>query len=133
MSHATNSSKRWPLLMLALNAFGASAYVLLASNAWVIPQECEAGIRTITGEPIVWFISIAPVVAAFRSECVRCQRLCALSLKCLGHPSGMRGGNSHYNWRTNCLVYLNCAGGRCLLLAQSRIDRKSTRLNSSHL
>ena len=51
--------------MLALNAFGASAYVLLASNAWVIPQECEAGIRTITGEPIVWFISIAPVVAAF--------------------------------------------------------------------
>jgi hypothetical protein len=65
MSIETNSHKSWPVVLLALNAIGASAYVLLASRAWVIPQECAAGIQTITGEPFVWFASIAPVVAVF--------------------------------------------------------------------
>jgi len=65
MSTETNSRKLWPPVLLTLNAIGASAYVLLASRAWVIPEECEAGIRTITGEPFVWFVSIAPVIAVF--------------------------------------------------------------------
>jgi hypothetical protein len=65
MSNETNSRKLWPLVLLTLNAFGASAYVLLASHARVIPQECDAGIHTTTGEPFVWFGSIAPVIAVF--------------------------------------------------------------------
>jgi hypothetical protein len=64
-SNEINSRSSWPLVLLALNAIGASAYVFLASHAWVIPQECEAGINTTTGEPFVWFISIAPVIAVF--------------------------------------------------------------------
>jgi len=66
MSNQSNPSKKWPLILLALNAIGASAYVFLASRGgWVIPQECEAGIRTTTGEPYVWFFSIAPVISVF--------------------------------------------------------------------
>jgi hypothetical protein len=65
MPNETNSRKSWPHVLLALNAIGAGAYVLLASRAWVIPQECEAGIHTTTGEPFVWFYSIAPVIAVF--------------------------------------------------------------------
>jgi hypothetical protein len=55
----------WSPTLLALNAMGASAYVFFASHAWVIPQECEAGIHATTGEPFVWFGSIAPVIAVF--------------------------------------------------------------------
>jgi hypothetical protein len=64
-SNENNLRKSWPLLLLALNAIGATAYVVLASHAWVIPQECEAGIHTTTGEPFVWFSSIATVVSVF--------------------------------------------------------------------
>jgi hypothetical protein len=66
MSNDTNSHKSWPIVLLALNAIGASVYVLLASRGgWVIRQECEAGINTTTGEPFVWFGSIAPAVTIF--------------------------------------------------------------------
>jgi hypothetical protein len=65
MSDSQQPAKKWPLVLLGLNAIGAGAYVLLASRAWVIRQECEAGINSITGEPLVWFISIAPVIVVF--------------------------------------------------------------------
>ena len=65
MSNQPKPKNKWPLVLLGLNAIGAGAYVLLASRAWVIRQECEAGLNSITGEPIVWFISIAPVIAIF--------------------------------------------------------------------
>jgi hypothetical protein len=65
MSYATDSHKTWPIALVGMNAIGATVYVLLASSAWVIPQECDAGIRTITGEPFVWFAAIAPVIAIF--------------------------------------------------------------------
>jgi len=66
MSQQTNPSKKWPVILLTLNVIGAIAYVHLASRGgWVIRQECDAGIRTITGEPFVWFSSIAPVIAIF--------------------------------------------------------------------
>jgi hypothetical protein len=65
MLSTAESHKTWPLTLLALNAVGAISYVLLASRAWVIRQECEAGLNSLTGEPFVWFISIAPVIAVF--------------------------------------------------------------------
>jgi len=58
-------NKKWPLVFLVLNVIGAGAYVLLASRAWVIRQECEAGVNSITGEPLVWISSIAPVIVFF--------------------------------------------------------------------
>jgi hypothetical protein len=36
-----------------------------ASFAWAIPQEREAGVHSITGEPFVWFAAIFPIVAFF--------------------------------------------------------------------
>jgi hypothetical protein len=65
MSEKINSRNSWSLVLLALNVIGAGAYVLLASRAWVIPQECKAEIHTTTGEPFVWFSSIAPVITVF--------------------------------------------------------------------
>jgi hypothetical protein len=65
MSKETKSIKPWPLLLLLLNAIGATGYVLLASHAWVIPEECAAGIHVTTGEPFVWFTEIAPVIGIF--------------------------------------------------------------------
>jgi hypothetical protein len=38
---------------------------LASRGGWVIRQECDAGINTTTGEPFVWFISVAPVIALF--------------------------------------------------------------------
>jgi hypothetical protein len=61
----TNLHKTSPITLLTINAIGAVGYVLLASRAWVIPQECEAGINTTTGEPLVWFSSIAPIITIF--------------------------------------------------------------------
>jgi hypothetical protein len=65
MSNLPKTNKNWPLVLLGLNAIGAGTYVLLASRAWVIRHECQAGLNSITGEPFVWFISIAPVIAVF--------------------------------------------------------------------
>jgi hypothetical protein len=65
MSNQLKPNNKWPLVLLGLNAIGAGAYVLLASRAWMIRQECEAGLNSVTGEPFVWFISIAPVIAVF--------------------------------------------------------------------
>jgi hypothetical protein len=65
MSSQPKPNKKWLLVLLGLNAIGAGAYVLLASRAWVIRQECRAGLNSVTGEPFVWFISIAPIIAVF--------------------------------------------------------------------
>jgi hypothetical protein len=54
-----------PLALLLLNVIGALAYLIRASTAWAIPQEREAGIHSITGEPFVWFLAILPIVAFF--------------------------------------------------------------------
>ena len=54
-----------PLALLLLNVIGAFAYLIRASTAWAIPQEREAGIHSITGEPFVWFLAILPIVAFF--------------------------------------------------------------------
>jgi hypothetical protein len=54
-----------PWALLLLNVIGAIAYLIRASNAWAIPQEREAGIHSITGEPFVWFVGILPIVAFF--------------------------------------------------------------------
>ena len=34
-------------------------------GGWAIRQERAAGINTTTGEPLIWFLSIAPVIATF--------------------------------------------------------------------
>jgi hypothetical protein len=54
-----------PLAVFLLNVIGAIAYLARASSAWAIPQEPEAGIHSITGEPFVWFLAIFPIVVFF--------------------------------------------------------------------
>jgi hypothetical protein len=52
--------------LLVANVFGAMLYVFAASRGgWAIPEERAMGIHTTTGEPLVWFMSILPVVATF--------------------------------------------------------------------
>ena len=52
--------------LLVLNVVGAILYVVAASRGgWAIPEERAAGIRTTTGEPFIWFLSILPIVAIF--------------------------------------------------------------------
>jgi hypothetical protein len=47
-----------PLALFLLNVIGAIGYLARASNGgWAIPQEREAGIHSITGEPLVWHLS----------------------------------------------------------------------------
>jgi hypothetical protein len=53
------------IALTVLNAVGAILYVARASNAWAIPQERAAGIYSVTGEPFVWFVEIAPIVGVF--------------------------------------------------------------------
>lgn len=60
------SSTAMPKVLLTLNIMGAFAYLFAASRGgWAIPEERAAGIYTTTGEPLVWFISILPIVATF--------------------------------------------------------------------
>ena len=49
--------------LLAFNLLGAIVYVFLASRAWAIPR--ERGLHSETGEPFIWFLSVAPIVAIF--------------------------------------------------------------------
>jgi len=54
------------IAFLLANVAGAILYVFEASRGgWAIPQERATGIITTTGEPFIWFSSIAPVVAVF--------------------------------------------------------------------
>ncbi len=59
------AARRWSLALLVLNFIGAVLYVVRASNGWVIPQERKLGLHSVTGEPYVWAMSIAPVCAVF--------------------------------------------------------------------
>ena len=51
------------LFLLALNVIGPVVYVYRASPSWAIPQ--ERGLVPITGEPVVWFAGILPVITIF--------------------------------------------------------------------
>jgi hypothetical protein len=54
------------IALLFLNAVGSILYVVAASRGgWAIPEERAAGINTTTGEPLVWFSNILPIVATF--------------------------------------------------------------------
>jgi hypothetical protein len=52
-------------LLLALNIVGAVIYLIVASPSWAIPDERAAGLNSITGEPFIWFLGIAPVITIF--------------------------------------------------------------------
>jgi hypothetical protein len=55
-----------PIAMFVANVVGAMLYVFAASRGgWAIPAERAAGIHTTTGEPLVWFLSILPIVLIF--------------------------------------------------------------------
>ena len=51
------------IFLIVLNVIGAIVYVMASSHAWAIPQ--EHGLVPITGEPFVWALAVAPVVATF--------------------------------------------------------------------
>ena len=59
------AARGWSLVLLALNCFGAVIYVVGASHAWAIPQEREAGLHSVTGEPFVWASYVIPICAVF--------------------------------------------------------------------
>ena len=59
------TAQRWSIVLLALNFIGAVVYVVRASPSWVIPQEREAGLHSVTGEPYVWASGVIPICAAF--------------------------------------------------------------------
>jgi hypothetical protein len=44
---------------------GASGYLAAASPSWAIPEERAAGIQSITGEPLIWALSVWPILALF--------------------------------------------------------------------
>ncbi len=53
------------MTLLALNVVGAAGYDMATSSAQAIPQERAAGIYSITGEPVVWFAAILPIISIF--------------------------------------------------------------------
>jgi hypothetical protein len=59
------SAQRWSVVLLAFNFIGAVIYVVAASHGWVIPQEREAGLHSVTGEPYVWAGYVFPICAVF--------------------------------------------------------------------
>jgi len=40
-------------------------YVVAASHGWVIPRERAAGLDSVTGEPLVWALSVLPISVVF--------------------------------------------------------------------
>ncbi len=57
-------AERLSLAVLALNVLGVIAYLLWASQTWVIPQ--ERGMSTTTaGDALVWGAFVLPLFAAF--------------------------------------------------------------------
>ena len=59
------AARRWGIALLAANLIGAVIYVVAASHGWVIRQEREAGLHSVTGEPYIWALSVLPVCAVF--------------------------------------------------------------------
>jgi hypothetical protein len=60
---ASPAAQPGSLALLALKVVGACVYVLRASLSWAIAE--ERGLHSTTGEPLVWFLGILPVVAVF--------------------------------------------------------------------
>ena len=58
-------TQRWSLALLTANVVGAVVYVVAASHGWVIPQERTAGLHSVTGEPLVWALSVFPICVLF--------------------------------------------------------------------
>jgi hypothetical protein len=61
----TLAAQRWSVVLLVLNLIGAVIYVVRASKGWVIPQERELVLHSVTGEPYVWALSVFPICAVF--------------------------------------------------------------------
>ena len=61
----TVAAQQAGLILFALNFFGAVLYLLGASHGWVIPQERELGLHSVTGEPYIWAIYVFPIWALF--------------------------------------------------------------------
>jgi hypothetical protein len=59
------AAHRWTIVLLVLDFIGAVVYVVAASNGWVIPQERELGLHSVTGEPYVWALFVFPICAVF--------------------------------------------------------------------
>jgi hypothetical protein len=54
------------IALFVANVIGAILYVFAASRGgWANPVERAEGIYTTTGEPLVWFINILPIVVIF--------------------------------------------------------------------
>ena len=58
-------TQRTNLALIACNVVGATLYVLAASRGWTIAAEREQGIHSVTGEPVIWFFSIIPIIIVF--------------------------------------------------------------------
>ena len=54
---------RVSLALFVCNTIGAVIYEVRASPGWAIPE--EHGAVPVTGEPLVWFAGIFPIVAGF--------------------------------------------------------------------
>ena len=59
------SARRLKWALFILNVIGAIVYVRAASVAWAIPEERAQGIYSVTGEPLIWALSVLPVFASF--------------------------------------------------------------------
>lgn len=57
--------RRRTLGLLAVNLLGSIWYLIAVSSSWAIPEEREAGIHSITGEPFVWAASGWPILGLF--------------------------------------------------------------------
>jgi hypothetical protein len=57
--------RRAAAVLAAANLAGVGLYLWRASAAWAIPAEREAGITTVTGEPFIWALAVAPVWGVF--------------------------------------------------------------------
>jgi hypothetical protein len=51
------------LALLTANVLGIIIYVTVSSYSWAIPQ--ERGLNSMTGEPLVWAVSVLPIWALF--------------------------------------------------------------------
>ena len=57
--------RKGTLALIAANVLGAIGYLAAASPSWAIPEERAAGIQSITAEPMVWALSVWPILALF--------------------------------------------------------------------
>jgi hypothetical protein len=67
MAIAAKSFSRLSLAFLVLNLLGAALYLYLVARpgSWVIPQERELGLHSVTGEPFIWALHALPIYFFF--------------------------------------------------------------------